>query len=132
MGKFKATKDDFFSSKNYYAGEVLEGDYKNSARKFLELKNRDGEVFTPVALDFEKVDDSTPILYKTKEELKLLRGTEFKREAGIQVAGMVGGLAGLGFAYHKKKKFWGYVGYFVLGSIVAGLTYQIVVPAKKK
>lgn len=131
MGKFKAKKDDFFSNKDYYAGEILEGDYKNSAKTFLELKNRDGELFTPVAMDFEKVDDSTPVLYKTKEEIKLLRGKEFKREAGIQIAGIVGGLAGLGLAYKEKKKIWGYVGYFILGSIATGLIYQMVVPKKK-
>ncbi len=35
-------------------------------------------------------------------------------------AGSVGTLAGIGIAYHKKSKFWGYVGYMLLGSIVAG------------
>ncbi len=35
-------------------------------------------------------------------------------------AGSVGTLAGIGFAYHKKSKFWGYVGYMFLGSIVFG------------
>lgn len=131
MGKFRAKRDDFFDRKDYYAGEILEGDYKNTAKTFLELKNRDSKVFIPVAIDFEQVEDSTPVLYKTKEELKVLRGAEFKREAGIQIAGTIGGIAGLGLAYKEKKKFWGYVGYFILGSVATSLIYQIVFPKKK-
>ncbi len=35
-------------------------------------------------------------------------------------AGSVGTLAGIGFAYKKGSKFWGYVGYILLGGIVFG------------
>ena len=134
MGKFKAKVDDILSAKDYYAGEILEGDYFDKNKMMLNLKNRNGDEIHPIPFskDFEKVDDSTPVLYKTKEELKVLDGGNSKREAGIKIASTIGALAGLGLAYHKKKKFWGYVGYFILGSIVTSLTYQVIVPKKKK
>jgi hypothetical protein len=130
MGKFKAIVDDFFSAKDYYEGEVLEGDYQDATKKKINLKNRDGKVITPTSIDFEKVDDVTPVLYKTKEEIKILDGGN-KREVCIRIASTVGALAGLGFAFYKKKKFWGYVGYFILGSIATSLAYQVIFPKNK-
>ncbi len=35
-------------------------------------------------------------------------------------ASSLGFLLGLGFAYHRKSKFWGYVGWGLLGSVVIG------------
>ncbi len=35
-------------------------------------------------------------------------------------ASSLGFLSGLGFAYHRKSKFWGYVGWGLLGSLVVG------------
>lgn len=133
MGKFKAIVDDSLSAKDYYAGEILEGDYFDKNKMMLNLKNRNGDKISPAPFskDFEKVDDAIPVLYKTKEELKVLEGGNNKREVGIRIASTVGALAGLGFAFYKKKKFWGYVGYFILGSIATSLAYQVVVPKKK-
>lgn len=46
----------------------------------------------------------------------------------IIVASSVGALAGLGYAFYKKKGFWGYVGFFVLGSIAGSLVGNVVKP----
>jgi len=46
----------------------------------------------------------------------------------------VGALAGLYFAFKKKSGFWGYAGYFVLGSIaghLAGNVVSAVIPQPK-
>lgn len=48
----------------------------------------------------------------------------------IIISSSIGALAGLGFAYHKKSKFWGYVGYFILGNIVGSLVGNIIKPKK--
>lgn len=42
------------------------------------------------------------------------------------VLASVGALAGLYFAFNKKKGFWGYAGYFVLGSVAGHLAGNIV------
>jgi uncharacterized membrane protein YfcA len=42
------------------------------------------------------------------------------------VLSSVGALAGLYFAFKKQKGFWGYAGYFVLGSIAGHLAGNIV------
>jgi len=46
----------------------------------------------------------------------------------------IGALGGLYFAFKGKKGFWGYVGFFVLGSIAGNLTGMVVsavIPSKK-
>ena len=46
----------------------------------------------------------------------------------------IGALGGLYFAFRGKKQFWGYVGFFVLGSIaghLAGNVVSAVIPSKK-
>lgn len=51
------------------------------------------------------------------------------------VIASVGALAGLYYAFTKKKGFWGYAGYFVLGSIaghLAGNVVSAVIPQPKK
>ena len=45
----------------------------------------------------------------------------------------IGALGGLYFAFRGKKGFWGYVGFFVLGSIaghLAGNVVSAVIPSK--
>lgn len=46
----------------------------------------------------------------------------------------IGALGGLYFAFRGKKGFWGYVGFFILGSIagnLAGTVVSAVIPSKK-
>ena len=54
----------------------------------------------------------------------------------VSIAGGVGSLVGLGYAFSQKKGFWGYVGFFVLGSLVGSLIgtvgHQIYKTASKK
>ena len=38
----------------------------------------------------------------------------------------VGHLAGIGYAFYKKKHFWGYVGFFLLGGIAFGTVGGII------
>ncbi len=39
--------------------------------------------------------------------------------------GGIGNIAGLVYAFHKKKGFWGYVGFMLLGGIVLGTTAMV-------
>jgi hypothetical protein len=52
------------------------------------------------------------------------------------IGSSVGLLAGLGYAFSKKKGFWGYVGFSILGSIAfgtaAGVGAQILVKKEDK
>jgi uncharacterized membrane protein YfcA len=57
-----------------------------------------------------------------------------KNNTTTMVLSSVGALAGLYFAFKKNKKFWGYAGYFVLGSIaghLAGNVVTAVIPQPK-
>ena len=47
----------------------------------------------------------------------------------VMIASSIGALAGLGYAFYTKKKFWGYVGFFFLGSIAGSLVGNVI---KKK
>jgi hypothetical protein len=58
-----------------------------------------------------------------------------KNNNTIMVLASAGALAGLYMAYKGNKKFWGYVGYFVLGSVaghLAGNIVTAVIPQPKK
>lgn len=45
-------------------------------------------------------------------------------------AGLVGGIAGLGYAVYKQKTFWGKVGFFILGSLAVGVPVRIAMISK--
>jgi hypothetical protein len=58
-----------------------------------------------------------------------------KNNKTTMILASVGALAGLYFAFKNKKGFWGYAGYFVLGSVaghLAGNVVTAVVPQPKK
>lgn len=131
MAKYKAKVDDFFTPKKYYQDEVLEGVDDTKLNGFLKLK-RNGVEFNTLDVDFIKVDDSTPLFEKSSVDVSKVNSLDKKRDTNIKIASTIGGLAGLGFAFHKKKKFWGYVGYFILGSIAFSLAYQIIPKPKSK
>lgn len=56
----------------------------------------------------------------TVDTKKLDRAKKIQNIASI--GSSVGTVAGLVLAYKQKKKFWGYVGYAILGSLVVGIT----------
>lgn len=49
-----------------------------------------------------------------------------KNNTTTMVLASVGALGGLYYAFNKKKGFWGYAGFFVLGSIAGHLAGNIV------
>ena len=44
----------------------------------------------------------------------------------------IGALGGLYYAFTKKKGFWGYAGFFILGSLAGSLTAMAIESAKPK
>ena len=57
-------------------------------------------------------------------------GTE-KENKTTMILGTAGALGGLYYAFSKGKGFWGYVGYFFLGSIAGSLLGNVISSAKK-
>ena len=49
-----------------------------------------------------------------------------------QLGGSIGALAGLYYAFQQKSGFWGYAGYFILGSLAGTLTGNLASMAFKK
>jgi hypothetical protein len=56
---------------------------------------------------------------------------EDKTDKTTMVLSSIGALGGLYYAFTKKKSFWGYVGFFVLGSIAGSLASKVVTSIKK-
>ncbi len=54
----------------------------------------------------------------------------WKRNQFKYVFSSIGSVAGLGYAFANKKKFWGYVGFMMLGSIAFGTIGGIIDFAK--
>jgi hypothetical protein len=54
-----------------------------------------------------------------------------KADKTLTILSTIGGLAGLYYAYSKKKSFWGYVGFMALGGIVGSLVANVVTKMKK-
>lgn len=54
----------------------------------------------------------------------------FQSDKNMSIASSVGFLGGLFYAFKNQKGFWGYVGFGILGSIVASTLYKIVAPKK--
>ena len=52
--------------------------------------------------------------------------TKSKLDNTTMVLSSVGALGGLYYAFAKKKGMWGYVGFFILGSIAGGLVGNVV------
>lgn len=50
-------------------------------------------------------------------------------QMGLTSAGALGGLY---YAFSKKKGAWGYIGFFILGSIAGGLTASVIESVTKK
>jgi hypothetical protein len=52
--------------------------------------------------------------------------TKNKIDNTTMILSSVGALAGLYYAFSKGKGFWGYAGYFILGSIAGGLAGNVI------
>jgi hypothetical protein len=52
--------------------------------------------------------------------------TKNKIDNTTMILSSVGALAGLYYAFSNNKGFWGYAGYFILGSIAGGLAGNII------
>lgn len=72
--------------------------------------------------------DGSEIQLTPEQKSKILNLTYI--QSGSSLAGLV---AGLIFAYKKKKGFWGYVGFGILGSMIfGGVAWIVTIPMKKK
>jgi len=66
---------------------------------------------------------------ETTDLTKIPKGV-IKGIRAIQIAGVIGLGAGLGFAYYRKSKVWGYIGWGILGSIILSGVSSIFVGGK--
>lgn len=69
--------------------------------------------------------------------MQLLKRSKMENENTLQPSKLniglssAGALAGLYYAFKTKKKFWGYVGFFILGSVAGTLTAKAIESTKK-
>ena len=116
----------------FIKGEVVEGTQRGKSTSMINVqrKNKFGTDNT-LMLDFdiEKVDDSTPLT--NPADFKGAIQESKKTDKTLTIISTIGALGGLYYAYSKKKGFWGYVGFMVLGGIAGSLVANVVTKMKK-
>ena len=133
MPRFKV-KDDVTTTEGatFIKGEVVEGTQRGKSASMINVqrKNKFGTDNT-LMLDFdiEKVDDSTPLT--NPADFKGAIEESKKTDKTLTIISTIGALGGLYYAYSKKKGFWGYVGFMVLGGIAGSLVANVVTKMKK-
>jgi len=132
MAKYKILQDvESAEGGKFFKGEVLEGRINPKIDGFIIFKRKNnfsGEN-TLFKTEIEKVDDSTPLT--NPADFKGALEESNKADKTLTILSTIGGLAGLYYAYSKKKGMWGYVGFMVLGGIVGSLVANVVTKMKK-
>ena len=132
MAKYKILQDiESAEGGKFFKGEVLEGRINPKINGFIIFKRKNnfsGEN-TLFESEVEKVDDSTPLT--NTADFKGALEESNKADKTLTILSTIGGLAGLYYAYSKKKGMWGYVGFMVLGGIVGSLVANVVTKMKK-
>ena len=132
MAKYKILQDvESAEGGKFFKGEVLEGRINPKIDGFIifKRKNNFGGENTLFKTEIEKVDDSTPLT--NPADFKGALEESNKADKTLTILSTIGGLAGLYYAYSKKKGMWGYVGFMVLGGIVGSLVANVVTKMKK-
>ena len=130
MPKYKVLKD-VVSSKGgkFLKDEIVDGTPSIKLPKFVDVirKNTWGDDKNDliIGFDIEKVDDSTPLTPTPTPTIIV----EEKISKSTYTMGIIGLASGLGFAYYRKSSVGGYIGYAILGSIIAQIGYNLI---KKK
>jgi len=135
MGRYRVLKNvESAKGGKFFKDEVVEGTPSAKLKDFVSVirKNTWGDDKNDLILgvDIEQVDDSTPLSNATSTQINNAKETENKMTKSTYTIGAIGLAVGLGFAYYRKSGFWGYVGFGILGSVVAQIGYNVV--SKKK
>ena len=124
MGKYKLKKDWTQYLNWAKLGAIVEGTPSGANLNITQPDKR-----TMSLSDFEKVDDSsTPVTTFIKDTSSTQVAAANSSENTLVIASSVGALAGLGFAFYRKSSVGGYIGYFILGSIVGSLIAHVIKP----
>ena len=127
MGRYKINKnyDNGVTGIKFFKDEVVDGTPNPTMKGFIDVVRNGKTSNLADGFEISKVDDSTPLANATPTQV----ADATKADSMAYSVSGVGFLAGLGYAFYKKKGFWGYVGFSILGSVVASVGYNIV---KKK
>lgn len=131
MGRYKVLKNlESAKGGKFFKDEVVEGTPSAKLKDFVVVDRKntwgDNKNDLIIGVDIEKVDDSTPLTNATSTQVNDAKETEGKMSKNTYTIGAIGLAVGLGFAYYKKSGFWGYVGFGILGSVVAQIGYNVV------
>ena len=131
MGRYKVLKNvESAKGGKFFKDEVVEGTPSVKVPSLINVMrtNTWGDNKNDLFLDTEviKVDDSTPLSNATSTQINDAKETESKMSKNTYTIGAIGLAVGLGFAYYRKSGFWGYVGFGILGSIVAQVGYNVI------
>lgn len=121
MAKYKVLKNVDFAGVKLIKDTIIEGEpIVNNQVKV------QGKTFF-LKHDLERVAENTPLSVITQEQVEIVKSDS----KGLQIASGIGSLAGVGYAFYKKKSVMGYIGFMMLGGIVGSLVWHIVKPKEK-
>lgn len=128
MARFKILKDidNSIHGNKFFKDEVYEGKItKIGSIDFIKItKNGKEETLAP---DFDAVlvPDTTPLKSASTQQVQQAETKDKQQTKTTYIAGIVGLGAGLLFAKYRKSGVGGYIGYAILGSIIAQIGYNV-------
>lgn len=128
MGKYKILKKNKFIDSSFKVGDVVEGspNYNGSIINIMGFSKGKRSLFGFSSSDGSIVEiatgESTPI----KDSVSSVPIKSQNDSRILIISSSVGALVGLGFAYNKKSKPLGYVGYFFLGNLIGYLIGSLI------
>ena len=134
MSRYRVLKNvESAKGGKFIKNEIVEGTPDIKIPTFIEVMRTntwgDNKNILFLDTDVEIVDNSTPLTPTTTTTTTTTTIGEEKIGKSTYMVGTIGLAVGLGFAYYRKSGFGGYIGYAILGSIVAQIGYNLI---KKK
>jgi hypothetical protein len=129
MAKYKVLRDTESSKgAKFFKDEIVEGTPNANLKRFVTVNraNTWGDNKNDLILgnDIVQVDDATPISSPT--QIADLTKEATKSDRTITILSSLGALAGLYYAFKKKKGVGGYIGFMILGGVAGSLSGHLI------
>ena len=129
--KYKILITNKFSEPPFKVGDIVEGTVTVDSDGFLLVKKDFGGKNVQFQFDKGEFQEVNQEKSSSNSTLDKDLNNSNKADKKLTILSTIGGLAGLYYAYSKKKSFWGYIGFMILGGIAGSLVANVVTKMKK-